>query len=200
MVSTRAHQTEFPPPDLSPSKDKDKDKSLTRTPKRPSTKANKWTHTPDPYTLLWLLVSLPLVIWDAIYVLLRPHTMPGGSLSWPIYTPYVLYGQIDYIYGEKAWKEHNGFTAAQTALNVFETAGYLGYLWVVWKHGRGGQRTLPGGWGGVACLTGFALSVMTVSKTVLYCEFLSIGQRSICLCFEEFEARGCFVAEADWGV
>jgi len=28
-----------------------------------------------------------------------------------------------------------------------------------------------GGWGGVACLCGFGLSVMTVSKTVLYCEF-----------------------------
>lgn len=96
--------------------------------------------------------------------------MPGGSLSWPIYTPYALYGTIDYIYGEKAWNENNGFTAAQTALNVFETAGYLGYLWVVWQYGQGKERTLPEGWGEVACLTGFALSVMTVSKTVLYCE------------------------------
>ncbi len=163
MVSTRAHKTEFPPPDLSPSK------TLTRTPAK-SARQGRWTHTPDPYTLLWLFISLPLVIWDAFYVLLRPHTMPGGSLSWPIYTPYALYGTIDYIYGEKAWNENNGFTAAQTALNVFETAGYLGYLWVVWQYGQGKERTLPGGWGGVACLTGFALSVMTVSKTVLYCE------------------------------
>ena len=92
-------------------------------------------------------------------------------MSWPLYTPYELYGKIDYIYGEKAWNENNGFTAAQTALNAFETAGYLGYLYVVWQYGKGKERTLGGGWGGVACLTGFALSVMTVSKTVLYCEY-----------------------------
>lgn len=36
--------------------------------------------------------------------------------------------------------------------------------------GMGGRR-VKGGWGGVACLCGFALSVMTVSKTVLYGEF-----------------------------
>jgi len=136
---------------------------------------------------LWLFISLPLVIWDAFYVLLRPHTMPGGSLSWPIYSPYALYGTIDYTYGEKAWNDHNGFTAAQTALNVFETAGYLGYLWVVWQYGEGEKRVLRGGWGGVACLTGFALSVMTVSKTVLYCEYFRDQWRGILLSFGELE-------------
>ncbi len=55
-----------------------------------------------------------------------------------------------------------------------ESVGYVGYLWVVWRFGEGEWegRRLGGGWGGVACLVGFALSVMTVSKTVLYCEFL----------------------------
>ena len=99
--------------------------------------------------------------------------MPNGSLHAPIFTPYALYGQVDYIYGDKAYREHNGFTSAQASLNVVESAGYVGYLWVVWKYGEGGKRVLGGGWGGVACLVGFALSVMTVSKTVLYCESLS---------------------------
>ena len=103
-------------------------------------------------------------------MLLRPLSMPNGSLHSPIFTPYALYGSVDYIYGEKAYREHNGFTAAQTSLNIVESAGYLGYLWVVWKYGDGEKRVLAGGWGGVACLVGFALSVMTVSKTVLYCE------------------------------
>ena len=55
---------------------------------------------------------------------------------------------------------------------MLETVGYVGYLWVVWKCGEGGRGSVGGGWGGVACLAGFALSVMTVSKTVLYGEFL----------------------------
>ena len=101
--------------------------------------------------------------------------MAGGWLSSPFYTPYILYGQIDHIYGWQAWNEHNGFTAAQGTLNVVETAGYLGYLWILWRYGEGegyGRRTLVGGWGGAACLFGFALAVMTVSKTVLYGEFV----------------------------
>ena len=97
--------------------------------------------------------------------------MPDGWLHSPIWTPYALYGTVDYIYGWKSWNEHNGFTAAQASLNVVESVGYVGYLWVVWKFGEGEKRVLPSAWGGVACLFGFSLSVMTVSKTVLYCEY-----------------------------
>lgn len=39
---------------------------------------NLWYHAPDRLTLIWFAVSLPLVIWDTIYVLGRPHTMEGG--------------------------------------------------------------------------------------------------------------------------
>ena len=59
--------------------------------------------------------------------------MPGGWAHAPIWKPYELYGQVDYMYGWKAYNEHNGFTAAQGTLNVVETVGYLGYLWVVWR-------------------------------------------------------------------
>lgn len=165
MVSTRSHKTEFPPLDLSPSK------ALTRTSRR----RGKWHHTPDPTVLLWLMISLPLVAWDAAYVFGRPYTMPDGWLHSPIWTPYALYGEVDYIYGWKAWNEHNGFTAAQTALNVIESIGYIAYLWVVWRFGEGEKRVLPNAWGGVACLVGFGLCVMTVSKTALYCEYCSSG-------------------------
>ena len=93
--------------------------------------------------------------------------MPGGKFH-SIWTPYALYGTIDHVYGQKAWDAHNGFTAAQSSLNLLETVGYIGYLSVVWKYGEGESRALGGGWGGVACLMGFALSIMTVSKTLLY--------------------------------
>lgn len=118
--------------------------------------------------------------------------MPGGWLHNPLYTPYALYAETDYVYGWPAWEDGDGFTGAQASMNFLETVGYVGYLWVWWRFGenrgmgmmrkgkgegekrwlegveRGMRRTVGGGWGGVACLVGFALSVMTVSKTVLY--------------------------------
>lgn len=141
-----------------------------------------WVHTPTRFTLLWLVISLPLVIWDTGYVLLRPHSMPRGRFHSPIWTPYALYGEVDYIYGWPAYDSRNGFTAAQSSLNVVETVGYLIYLWTVWRKGSGKSRTLEGGWGGVACLAGFALSVMTVSKTLLYGG--SCHQESVAMCLK----------------
>ena len=166
MVSTRNHPSNFPPPSLSPSK--------TQTPHSPDRPAI-WSHAPTPLTLLWLVVSLPLVIWDTAYVMLRPHSMPDGKYQSPIFTPYVLYGAVDHIYGWEAYNANNGFTAAQASLNAIETLGYIGYLWIVWKHGKGDRRALYGGWGGLAVLAGFALSIMTLSKTVLYGEYTPLS-------------------------
>lgn len=177
MVSTRSHPKEFPEPDTTPTKS-----ALSRG------RRSTWAHTPSNATLIWLAISLPLVIWDAGYVILRPHSMPGGSLHWPIWSPYELYGQIDHIYGWKAWNAHNGFTAAQTALNVVETSMYFYYLYVLYAHGKpsaapgrgapkpakvgflGEQRYVDGQKGALAVLVAFSAAVMTVSKTVLYCK------------------------------
>jgi hypothetical protein len=87
--------------------------------------------------------------------------MPEGSLHWPLYIPYALYGQIDHIYGWKAFDAKNGFTAAQTALNVVETLMYLVYLWMVWrradkkttdKKAKTTKRTMSGRNGALAVL------------------------------------------------
>lgn len=139
----------------------------------------EWNHVPTPLTLLWLIFSLPLVMWDTAYVLLRPHSMPDGKYQSPIFTPYVLYGKIDYIYGWKAYNSRNGFTAAQATLNAVETLGYIAYLYIVWTKGRGDRRILDGGWGGLAALIGFGLSVMTLSKTALYGQYTCTGLCSI---------------------
>ncbi|KAF2764857.1 hypothetical protein EJ03DRAFT_320472 [Teratosphaeria nubilosa] len=154
-----------------------------------------WTHTPSNLTLLWLLISLPLVTWDMCYVLLRPHSMPGGALHKPLWTPYALYGTVDYVYGLKAVEEKNGWTAAQTWVNVVETAVYVVYLVLVWRYGRedegrngvgapgreklegwfgggvgrlGGVRTVRGGLAGWCVLLGFGTANVTFWKTVLY--------------------------------
>ena len=122
--------------------------------------------------------------------------MPGGSLHSPIWAPYGRYGEVDYIYGWRAYEAHNGFTAAQATLNVVETVMYTYYLWVVYQHGRsaggvkgrgapsvgakggvvgwiGEAKVVRGRSGGVASLVAFSAAVMTVSKTLLYCEYSS---------------------------
>lgn len=107
----------------------------------------------------------------------------------PIWTPYALYGTVDYIYGWPAYNARNGFTAAQTVMNIVETLGYLYYLYIVYAHGatvtsgRGAQKQLKKGlvWllagekvvagktGATALLVAYTASVMTLSKTLLYC-------------------------------
>ncbi|MCJ1478275.1 hypothetical protein MMC13_006952 [Lambiella insularis] len=205
MVSTRSHPSNFPPPTTeSPSKavvstQRDK-RSSSPAPSTSSAKARKprskqtsktgsgqWTHTPSNLTLIWLVISVPLVVWDASYVLLRPYSMPGGSLHWPVWVPYKLYGEVDHVYGFQAMEAKNGFTAGQTMLNVVETIGYMTYLWIVWKYGRatedvegtgapsfksvgwvGEARSVSGSEGGLAVLVAFSMAVMTLSKTALY--------------------------------
>ncbi|KAL2822494.1 hypothetical protein BJX63DRAFT_122029 [Aspergillus granulosus] len=182
MVSTRHHPRDFPPAT----------NTRAGTPSRTSggtaSSSKKWVHTPTTAVNLWLLISCPLVLWDAGYVLLRPHSMPGGKWHSPMWSPYALYATVDYIYGWPAYNSNNGFTAAQTYLNLVETAAYLYYLWVVYRHGtpaagasRGnksqglwsvftGDRVVSGRTGAIALLVVFSASVMTLSKTILYCK------------------------------
>ncbi|KAK4234462.1 hypothetical protein C8A03DRAFT_18636 [Achaetomium macrosporum] len=131
-----------------------------------------WSHTPTTGVLLWLAISLPLVAWDTAYMLLRPHSMPGGALHWPLWVPYKLYGEVDHMYGFKQWHLRNGFAAAQSVMNAVETLLYLGYLWVWHRQGRevvpGRKKAVSGRAGAVAVVLGFSAAVMTVSKTVLY--------------------------------
>lgn len=118
-------------------------------------------------------VSLPLVIWDTGYVLGRPHTMEGGAAHWPLWLPYKLYGEIDHIYGWKAFHAKNGFTAAQGLLNVVETLMYAVYLWLWYSRGEATThgRVVTGRPGALAVLIGFSSAVMTLSKTFLYCKW-----------------------------
>ncbi|KAL3588424.1 hypothetical protein FPOAC2_10579 [Fusarium poae] len=135
----------------------------------------KWNHAPSSATIFWLALSLPLVAWDSGYVLGRPHTMPGGQYQWPLYMPYALYGQVDHIYGFKAFEAKNGFTGAQSAMNVVEMILYFMYLWMIWRRAdkitnkkEKKRRTVSGRSGALAVLVGFSAAVMTLSKTVLY--------------------------------
>ncbi|KAK0389039.1 hypothetical protein NLU13_2615 [Sarocladium strictum] len=142
-----------------------------------SSSSGGWKHAPTNWTLGWLVFSLPLVTWDFIYCLFRPWTMPGGAWHWPLWTPYELYGTVDYVYGWPAFNENNGFTSAQAVLNVIETIAYVYYLRVYLTDGKPAKGASPSSWtgksiegsaAGKAALVGFAAAVMTLSKTVLY--------------------------------
>ncbi|KAF2275101.1 uncharacterized protein EI97DRAFT_401186 [Westerdykella ornata] len=145
-----------------------------------------WSHTASNITIAWLMVSVPLQIWDTLYILLRPHTMAGGKLQWPLWKPYEIYAAIDHVYGWPGWNNNDGFGGAQGALNLVETVLYGLYIMIIVNHGvpsargkgvqvgegaRGwlsGGRRVQGKRGNRALLIGFAAAVMTLSKTVMY--------------------------------
>ena len=140
-------------------------------------------------TLIWLAVSLPLVVWDTGYVVLRPHSMPGGWLHKPLWTPYGLYGNIDHMYGFKQLNLGNGWTAAQGSINAVETVAYVGYLYLVYAYGEQepregtgappksvmGQfralsesRTVNGKMAAWTAVLGYTVATVTFWKTILY--------------------------------
>ncbi len=150
-----------------------------------------WTHTPSRLTIFWLLLSVPLVAWDFGFILLRPHSMPGGWLHDPLWLPYAQYVKIDHTYGMEAYEAREGFPVALAVVNIFETLAYVTYLWIVYRYGGrfavGVGRGASGGmgWlgkgvevggvpGGLAVLIGYATAVITLSKTVLFGMWLSM--------------------------
>ncbi|KAF2433229.1 hypothetical protein EJ08DRAFT_584285 [Tothia fuscella] len=195
MVSTRSHPGKVSdstdtPAKTTPNKRQTRSKDSSE-PSSPTTalatrsrarSVSAWSHTPSTLTLVWLIVSLPLVIWDTGYVLLRPWSMPGGKLHAPIWSPYKLYGTVDYVYGFPAYEAKDGFTGAQGTVNALETLLYMVYLGIAYYYGnqesgvsgRGapatllGRRKIVGREASLAVLIGFATSIMTLSKTLLY--------------------------------
>jgi hypothetical protein len=147
-----------------------------------------WCHTASNLTVLWLFISIPLVLWDVLYILLRPHTFAGGALQWPIWKPYELYASVDKVYSRSAWDANEGFGGAQGVLNAVELVLYGLYALILYNHGTkapsgtglqagqgvsawfAGGLKVQGKVGNRALIIGFAAAVMTLSKTVLYCK------------------------------
>ncbi|EIN05605.1 hypothetical protein PUNSTDRAFT_74769 [Punctularia strigosozonata HHB-11173 SS5] len=121
----------------------------------------------------WFIATVPVIFWDAGYCFMRPRSMKGGDLHW-IWKPYEIYQEIDYVYGTRALENNDGFTNAQSLLNVIETL--LNILYVYRAH----VSLDP-----AASLIGFAAATMTLSKTVLYwaqeyyCGGCSVGHNNL---------------------
>jgi len=103
------------------------------------------------WILVWFAISLPLMIWDISFVLLRPLSMPGGSLHF-LWKPYAKYVTVDLSYGDLT----NGFVWAQATMSAFEVAVAL----IALVANRRGRRPL-------ATLLVFSVSILTCAKTVL---------------------------------
>ncbi|KAF8577834.1 hypothetical protein K439DRAFT_1417836 [Ramaria rubella] len=120
----------------------------------------------------WFILTTPVILWDAGYCFMRPRSMAGGDLHW-IWKPYELYQEVDYVYGVRALENNEGFTNAQSLLNLVETALNLYYVYLA---NVVGSPSAP--------VVGFASIVMTFSKTVLYwaqeyyCGLCSVGHNS----------------------
>lgn len=75
--------------------------------------------------MVWLVLSSIIVIFDALYILNRPHTLPGGKYG-HIYGPYEIYTRYDALYGP-AVKDY--FADIIAWLNLAEVAvTFLGLL------------------------------------------------------------------------
>ncbi|KAK0726735.1 hypothetical protein B0T26DRAFT_101656 [Lasiosphaeria miniovina] len=174
MVSTRSSSTAIATPRAQKSESATPPPStIPKTRASRASNASAWSHAPSTLTLVWLGVTLPLVIYDTTYVLLRPLTMEGGSLHWPLFVPYEMYGDVDHVYGWPAFERHDGFTGAQSFMNVVETAMYLVYLGLWYRNAKpaktaGARPAVDGPVGALALLIGFSAAVMTFSKTALY--------------------------------
>ncbi|KAI4724396.1 hypothetical protein E4T49_07857 [Aureobasidium sp. EXF-10728] len=187
MVSTRSHPQDFLSQRLDDSQVNSSPTTLQSAIQQEEHGQKGWSHTPSLLTLTWLAISLPLVIWDTFYVFLRPHSMPGGKYQKPLWVPYELYGQVDHVYGWPAYNSGNGFTAAQSGVNIVECVGYIYYLYLVYTYGRteknvqgtgapnkqhvgklAQSRTVYGKVAGQAVVLLYGVALMTLSKTVLY--------------------------------
>ncbi|KAK6331390.1 hypothetical protein TWF730_004472 [Orbilia blumenaviensis] len=130
-----------------------------------------YSHTPNRLFLLWLSISLPLVLWDFSYVMLRPHSMPGGKWHLP-WKPYALYCEIDLVYGFKHYYDGEGFNPAQSAMNFVEVLAYCYYLHLVRSGGKGGMLLgadrVVGRTAGKAVVVGLVACTATFWKTVIY--------------------------------
>lgn len=104
------------------------------------------------WILVWLCVGYAIIAWDVAFVLLRPASLPDGSLGalWAI--PYARYIAVDHSYADLA----NPFIWAQAIMSLFELALVLVALGAVSRRQRGRAHLLA-----------FCASALTAAKTSL---------------------------------
>ena len=132
------------------------------------------------WILIWFAISIPLVVWDVAFVLLRPMSMPGGALSF-LWAPYAKYITIDRSYGDLG----NGFVWSQAIMSCAEVVMAL--------YAIAARRRA------IATLLVFCVSVLTCAKTILILvivfvtRFADIGGSTTDVVFLYFVPNGVWV-------
>ncbi|TCD67629.1 hypothetical protein EIP91_012194 [Steccherinum ochraceum] len=135
--------------------------------------SHEGTFKPRLWISLWFFLTIPVIFWDAGYCFMRPRSMVGGDMHW-IWSPYALYQDIDYVYGLPALERGDGFTNAQSLLNIIENLMNIYYLYLAHYVN---SPTAP--------VLGFASATMTLSKTFLYwaqeyyCGLCAVGHNDL---------------------
>ncbi|KAF8813414.1 hypothetical protein BYT27DRAFT_7180912 [Phlegmacium glaucopus] len=121
---------------------------------------------------LWFLVTAPIILWDAGYVLMRPRSMEGGDLRW-FWTGFEMFERIDHVYSVKGYHDRAGFAPAAAISNLIETSLNLAYLYTV--------HISPND---IAPLFGFSGASLTLLKTTIWV-------------LQEYYCGGCSLAGKD---
>ncbi|XP_078371539.1 uncharacterized protein LOC144655196 [Oculina patagonica] len=104
------------------------------------------------WVAVWLALSSIVCTIDALFVLLRPHTLPGGKWNY-LFTPYNIYIKVDPSYKDMK----DAFVVGQSLMNLVEV--FINIVTII-MHISGKAR--------LSVLLAFMVSTMTSSKTVLY--------------------------------
>jgi len=106
---------------------------------------------------LWFWINTFIVLWDAMYVLNRPHTMFTGDWG-KFYLPYALYVTVDKGYGDL----NNAFIKAQSLMNLVEIVLTWIGLYIYHRDVKSGSNQRRG------LVILLIVSSATLFKTVLY--------------------------------
>jgi len=163
-----------------------------------------WTHIPRLPVLIWCLWIFPFTVWDTLYLLLRPHSLPGGKWNEPYFgSTFNTWASVDQIYGAKGWREKDGWVLAQSAMNTLEAGLCVIYVWMVSSYGIGSfwAKTMGRRAGGRACLVGFAAGIVTWVKTAMYCKLNNFGSKLQLMGLVLREPLGAFryTGHNEWG-
>jgi hypothetical protein len=111
----------------------------------------------------WLAISTPIVIWDALFVLLRPASLPGQPLGLFWAFAYKLYIAVDHSYADL-----NNHTVEALCIVSLLEACLVGLA--LWNHRQKRHA--------VARVQALVVTSLTGSKTVLFLllELCSGGQ------------------------
>ena len=105
------------------------------------------------WVVLWMGISTLVVIWDALFVLLRPASFPGGSLGFIWEFGYVLYMEVDRAYADQG----NTYLHALATMSIVEA---LLVSWGLFAHRVNKNRD--------AHLLVLVAASLTCAKTMLF--------------------------------